>query len=110
MHVRARLAALGLHLPDGEDEGVLEVGSGSVFWQVFLLRDAQGTLKMLDGEVYEDSPLSATDVRLTNETLRDLAVTLGARAWIECGSDLIELTPAEIEALVREGQGRANRP
>ena len=108
--VRANLAALGFQGAEGAEEGIVEAGTGSVFWQVALLRDAQGTLKMLDGEVYEDAPLVADDVRLMNEMIRDLAAALGARAWTDTGTDPTELTPAEIEALVTEAQQRAGRP
>ena len=45
---RSRLADVGLDLK-GEEEGLLEVGAGSVFWQVMLVRDAQGRVAALGG-------------------------------------------------------------
>lgn len=92
--VRAALLARGLDL-EGGDEGVLEAGDGSVFWQVELVRDAGGGVIALAGDLYYDIPYSRAAAREIHVTIRELAASFDATPWIYPGPRVLDADEME---------------
>jgi hypothetical protein len=96
--VRAALVARGLDL-EGGDEGVLEAGDGSVFWQVELVRDGAGRVIAVAGDMYYDNPTYSRDAaRLLHEMIRGLASVLDATPWVYPGPRVLDA--AEMERML----------
>lgn len=88
--VRAALLVRGLDL-EGGDEGVLEAGDGSVFWQVELVRDGAGQVIALAGDLYYDHPTYSRDAaRLLHGAIRELAGELSATPWVYPGPRVLD--------------------
>lgn len=87
--VRAALLARGLDL-EGGDEGVLEAGDGSVFWQVELVRDGEDRVIALAGDMYYDIPYSRDAARIMHMTIRELAAAFDATPWIYPGPRVLD--------------------